>query len=180
MNSPETEIRNWIEQVVIGLNLCPFAKAPYDEGLFHTRFSEINNPSLFTSTFLDYIKYINDQDPAKWSNGVLVFSNLQIDYLNFLDLVDLGNDILVELMLEDEFQLVCFHPNFQFAETDYESKANFVNRSPYPLIHILRSYEVEFAVKNIKQGEDISFNNEKLLNSISDEDLKKLFPWCFS
>ena len=85
----------------------------------------------------------------------------------------------LEKFIEDEsldIQIVCFHPEFKFESLEDEDRANFVNRSPFPMIHILRKSEVQRAAQ-IKGGENISFINEKKLKSMSVEEFKKVFSY---
>ncbi|MBY0413322.1 MAG: DUF1415 domain-containing protein, partial [Bdellovibrionales bacterium] len=97
------------------------------------------------------------------------------DFLEFNDFVGDLEGLIEEANLSDVFQLVAFHPKFVFEKTDFSERGNLVNRSPYPTLHILRSEEIARALKNPKDGEIISFNNDQKLNEMSEEEIDKLF-----
>lgn len=172
-------IRTWVNDVVIGLNLCPFAKSVFESKLI--RFSET---SLITENgsgdfFLDELAIIQNADPKEISTSILSFNKWDISFYDFNDFVGWAESILEEVGLDEQFQLVIFHPHFHFENLELNDRANLVNKSPVPVIHILRTLEVEMSLKEIKDGEGLSFINQAKLEALSDEEIKRYFPYLF-
>lgn len=165
----------WLENIVIGLDLCPFARIPFEEGRIRIIESAVLEEEEQLAVFLDELENLNISDPQEISTTLIVLPKANPDFLLFNDFVGDLEAMLEEVELDDVFQLVVFHPEFIFEETDFSDKGNLVNRSPYPIIQILRSEEIFKAIKNPKEGEAISFNNYKKLHALSDEALESLF-----
>jgi hypothetical protein len=166
-------VEQWLEKIIIGLNLCPFAKKPYLANSIRIQNTQTNDENEMIQFFLDELDYI--QNNKSLSTSLVVFQNASLDFLNFYDLFSLMEDLIEQLKLQHEFQVVCFHPQFIFENTEPDKRINVVNRSPYPLIHILRSIEIENALNSPEEGEKISFSNEKLLDSMSDAEFQTHF-----
>lgn len=165
----------WIKEVIIGLNLCPFAKLPFESGKIRTSISDVTDDDKMFEFFLDELEII--QAKIEISNSLVCFSKYNDSFEQFYDFVNHCEHLLVKLNLDHLFQLVCFHPNFKFANSENSQRVNLVNSSPCPLIHILRTNEVENATKSISDPETITNNNEIKLTSLSNENVEKFFPW---
>lgn len=174
MNSIET-IKTWLEKTIISLNLCPFAKAPYEAGKMF--FSESNFPftdsKSNTILFLDELEKLNMH--PELSNGLIIFPNAPKDFLEFYDFFCLCEDLLAELNMEKEFQIVCFHPAFRFGGMQGDERINAVNQSPLACIHLLRSKEVFDALDSPDKGLKINLANEKAIESLSDKEFLNHF-----
>ncbi len=176
-NSTIDTIKQWLEKTIIGLNLCPFANGPYKAGTIRINETAAKNEKEQVDFFLDELSLI--QSTKTINTSLIIFKNGHRNFKNFYNLTTLFEDLLDQLKLTEEFQVVCFHPKFIFENELTEAKVNFVNRSPYPLVHILRSIDIEQAINSPKEGEQISFNNEKTLNSLSDAEFLEHFPSTF-
>lgn len=170
-------IEKWLRKTIIGLNLCPFAKRPFENNQIRLISTESTDDESQVKFFLDEISIL--QTNKKISTSLLIFENASKDFQNFYDLSGLFEDLIEQLQLSQEFQIVCFHPKFVFEKTDHNARVNYVNRSPLPLIHIIRSFEVESALSSPQEGEQISFNNEKTLSNLSDDEFLQHFPPTF-
>ena len=168
-------IKDWIENVIVGLNLCPFAKIPFQKNQIRISIESDTNLDKCFTFLLDEIDIIYKSKPSIISNSIVVFDKLEISFRDFYDFVLDCEEVLLDLNLSKKFQLVCFHPDFQFEKVNKSDKINLVNSSPYPLIHILRSDEVENAISSLDAGININLGNEKKLNSMNDKELSKLF-----
>ncbi len=142
----------WINTFVIKHNLCPFAKQPYEAKLLDYHVVEHSDPELILGDFHKYVTSIAAVDPSQVSNAFFILNDVNLGFLEYLDLFDLAQVVLEDIALDDLFQLVSFHPQYQFSGTSLDHPSNFANRSPYPMIHVLRVDEVE---KAIETGEDI-------------------------
>ena len=179
-NNVQKEITKWLEEVIIGLNLCPFAKAPFEQDLIRISSSNETSEEEQVKFFLDELDLLQKTPSKDLSTSLIVFESFKGNFLDFNDFSGLLEDLLLQLKLEEDFQLVAFHPEFYFNGLKPDDKANLVNRSPYPLIHLLRSEEIAQVTTSETMGETISYNNEKTLNNLTDEQLKKLYPKQFS
>ena len=165
----------WLEKIVIGLDLCPFARIPFEKGLIRVVECEENGEEEQLGFFLEELELLNQTEATDVSTTIIVYPNASPNFIAFNDFVGDLESMLEEVELTSVFQLVAFHPQFVFEGMDPEERGNLVNRSPYPTLHILRSNEVARALKNPKEGEEISFRNDKKLNDLSRESLDLLF-----
>ena len=165
----------WLEHIVIGLDLCPFARIPFEKGLI--RVVECENPDEDEQMvfFLEELDFLNQAKGDVVATTIIAYPNASSVFITFNDIVGELESMLEEADLLDTFQLVAFHPKFTFVDTDFNHRGNFVNRSPFPVLHILRSEEITKAMKNPKDGEVISFNNDKKLHELSSEAINQLF-----
>lgn len=162
----------WVEKFIIGENICPFAKRPWEAGKWEiVDFQERDFEKLLT-TCETYIKEFNKKN---LDTSLIVTSAYKGDFYDYLDLTSMLEGALKNFGLQDEMQLVAFHPEFCFEGEQMDSRANFVNRSPYPLIHLLRSAEMNRIVDKhgVAIGEEISLANGEFLNSLSEEEFQR-------
>ena len=165
----------WLETIVIGLNLCPFAKIPLDSGQIRLVECTDDSEDEQMSFFLEELEILNQVEPDDINTTLIVYPNASEDFVSFNDFVGELEEMLEEAELSDVFQLVAFHPKFFFGHLPPEHLGNLVNRAPYPTLHILRSDEVARALKHPKEGEMISFANDKKLHDLSIETINQLF-----
>ncbi len=167
----------WLEEVVIGLELCPFAKNPYQNGLVRLIENESTLESDQLSFFLDELEHLQQTPNRELSTTLIVFVNDKNDFEDFNDFVGLCEDMMIESGLEEHFQLVVFHPEFVFEGKDSNHRANWIGRSPYPTVHILRNAEIEMALSGNTDLVSISDRNEEKLSKLSDQDFEKIFNY---
>lgn len=165
----------WLEKIVIGLDLCPFARIPYELGLVRTVECLEDGEEEMLASFLEELERLNDTDARELSTTLIVYPNGPVSFLNFNDFVMDLEGMLEEADLSEVFQLVAFHPQFVFDDTDFEEVGNLVNRAPFPILQIIRAEEIMNAMKNPKDGEAISMRNDKKLNALSTEARDSLF-----
>lgn len=177
MQNSQEILKKWLEKTVIELNLCPFAKKPYESG--HLKIS-VDDSINFEKAFDSFIKEIESLNShSEYRTILLGFNQLHCTFYELNDFVGHLEYTLEENNLDHYFQLVCFHPEFHFADTDKDARANLVNRSPMPLIHILLKEDVEKAVHSIQAGENISYQNEQTLEELTQEQIKEFFWYLF-
>lgn len=165
----------WLKEIIIGLDLCPFAKTPFNKGLIRLIDCEHIIESEQISFFLDELDHLQKKTISELSTTLIVFSKDKNDFFEFNDFVGLCEEVLKAAKLEEHFQLVVFHPEFQLEGKDSNERVNWIGRSPYPTIHILRNAEIESAQENHPDVLGIPARNESKLFSLSGEELKKLF-----
>tara|TARA_Y100000780_G_scaffold166498_1_gene151399 strand:- start:100051 stop:100572 length:522 start_codon:yes stop_codon:yes gene_type:complete len=171
MNKYIESTHRWLKEVVVGKNLCPFAKAPLENKSIEI----VSCPnSNLIDTFANELEKLNE---GKFETTLIVLedkSTFEEFYNNFTSL----EDMLEDNGLDQHFQLVAFHPKFVFQGLKPDDLANFVNRSPYPTVHILKRSSFDQLDLNENTGEEISFANERLLKSLPKEEFQRLFPWA--
>lgn len=160
-------VDRWLREFIIKFNICPFAKTPYEHGqvrLSATLAQEFEEQLLF------FAKELEKCEKTPGPTTLAIFAHGSEDFESFLDFVAaceaLRDDLKSDLRLKQQYQLIAFHPKFKFEGADEEARANWVNRSPYPLIHILSEEQIAKAVSDPHEGERISMRNEEKLNSL--------------
>jgi hypothetical protein len=141
------DMRRWLERAVIGLNLCPFAKAVHVKGQIRWRVSEAIDAAGVIDDLGEELNVIVASDPQLHDTTLLVVPGGLADFLDFDDVVARGERLLRKRGLEGEIQLASFHPRFQFAGTEVDDITNYTNRSPYPTLHLLREASIDRAVE---------------------------------
>ncbi len=168
-------ITYWLEEIVIGLNLCPFAKQPYKNGLVRVVISEAIDEHEQITFFLNELQHLQNEPSSKISTTIIAYTRENKNFQDFNNFVGILENLLIQSGLEEHFQLVAFHPQFQFDEIELTSPANWVGRSPYPIVHLLRNSEIEMALANNLNMEQIPMLNEEKLRALSQEELSKIF-----
>ena len=151
------QTKQWLSQIIIGLNFCPFAKKEFVNQSIHYHLSEKAQLKPALVEFLAQCHYLNDNPDIETS--LLIYSDGFRDFNRFLDLVDDSNDLIVEHGFEGVFQIATFHPEYCFADADYDDASNYTNRSPYPTLHLIREQSMERVLSVYKNPEAIPDNN---------------------
>jgi hypothetical protein len=156
----------WLERAVIGLNLCPFAKAVYVKGQVHCTVSQATNLEALRDDLLQALKDLVAHEPAERDTTLLIIQNLLQDFVDYNDFLNVADDCLLALDLEGEIQIASFHPQYQFAGTDEDDITNFTNRSPHPTLHLIREASIDRAVAAFPDAEDIFEANMATMNQL--------------
>ena len=172
--NPIQETRHWMEQAVIGLNLCPFAKAVHTKGQIRWVQSEAANTKALLGELVHELQLLAASDPEKIDTTLLVHPFVLGDFLDYNGFLDLADEVLCELGLEGELQIASFHPLYQFEGSESDDMANFSNRSPYPTLHLLREASVERAVESFPEAEAIYEHNIETLERLGIEGWRQL------
>ena len=140
------DTRAWLERAVIGLNLCPFAKAVHTGNRVRYRVSHARDEEALLADLGDELKALHAADPQVCETTLLVHPWVLNDFLDYNDFLDVADAAVDALGLTEEIQVASFHPHYQFADTRPEDIGNYSNRSPYPTLHLLRQASVDAAV----------------------------------
>lgn len=140
----EWSTRQWLEEVVIGLNLCPFARREYESQRIRFAICAEQNQEDLLLGFAQELERL-EREPAL-ETTLLIFPNALADFFDYLELLDMAQGWLDTQGLEGVYQLASFHPRYQFEGTAPNETSNFTNRSPWPMLHLLREASVEKAV----------------------------------
>ena len=146
MSDVETATREWIEKAVIGLNLCPFARAVYVKNQVRIVVSQARHLDAFLDDLDRELDLLVNTPAEEIDTTLLVHPTLFPDFEVFNDFLNVVDDVMAEHELEGVIQVAPFHPQFQFEGTEPDEVTNCTNRSPHPTLHLLREDSVERAV----------------------------------
>jgi len=163
------DTRNWLERAVIGLNLCPFAKAVHVKGQVHYAVSQATEPRQLLADLGTELDALIALEAQERETTLLMAPFCLADFLDFNDFLERAEKLVRKRGLEGVIQLASFHPRYQFANTDVEDIENFTNRSPYPTLHLLREDSIERAVEVFPEAEAIYEANIKTLRTLGPE-----------
>ena len=161
--------RNWLERAVIGLNLCPFAKAVHVKNQVHYAVSDATDPAQLLVELAGEVDALLALDAAVRETTLLIAPDCLDDFLDFNDFLAQAQSLIRKRGLEGVIQLASFHPAYQFAGTDAADVTNCTNRSPYPTLHLLRETSIERAVQAFPQAEAIYEANMDRLRRLGSE-----------
>lgn len=163
------QVSHWLSKIVIGLNLCPFAKAPFNKGQVKFIVTRADNDDALVQVLSDALNQLAETPVSETETTVLIVPNWLQSFDDYNQFLDLADDIIVANELEGILQVASFHPNYQFAETDADAAENYSNRSPFPLLHLLREDSVEKALESEQGADDIVQRNIATLNALGVE-----------
>lgn len=173
-----TETRAWVDRAVIGLNLCPFAKAPQAKGLVRYVLSDaVDTDALFTA-LCEELQTLAAAEPDEIETTLLVHPKVLTefdDYNDFLDMADAAVDVLG---LAEQFQIASFHPQYRFDGTAEDDLSNATNRSPYPMLQLLREHSVSAAVEAFPDPAHIYERNVATLEALGTAGWRDLQAAC--
>ena len=163
---PIADTRRWLERAVIGLNLCPFAKAVHAKGQVRWVLSDASTPDALLAELGEELAFLRDADPAEVDTTLIVHPQVLQDFLDYNDF--LGDaDALVEAMdLDGVLQVASFHPHYQFAGSGPDDIENYTNRAPWPTLHLLREDSVSRAVEAFPDPDVIVERNVETLQTL--------------
>ena len=164
----------WLERAVIGLNLCPFAKAVHVKQQIRYVVCRADEPGKLAETLVAELEYLDNSDPAVTDTTLLIHPFVFSDFLEYNDFLDVADAAIVKLGLEGELQIASFHPHYQFAGTEADDITNYTNRSPYPTLHLLREASVTRAVVAFPEAGDIYGKNIETLRELGKAGWDKL------
>lgn len=159
----------WLERAVIGLNLCPFAKAVHVKKQIRYVVSAATTQEALLEQLMSELRMLQDSDPVALDTTLLIHPYVLNDFLDFNDFLDTVDIALAEPEFGDEFQVASLHPHYQFAGTAPDDIENFTNRSPYPTLHLLREASVDRAVDAFPDADKIADTNIETLQKLGHE-----------
>ena len=167
--------RLWLERSVIGLNLCPFAESVYRADRVRFRVSEQRSASALLDDLRAELRELQAADPLRCETTLLIHPWVLTDFIEYNDFLDVCETTIVELDLEGELQVASFHPQYRFAGTQSEDIENYTNRSPYPMLHLLRETSIERAVAAVPDTGEIYRRNIRTLRDLGHAGWQRLW-----
>ncbi len=184
MTTPDSDTvtehtRQWLEKAVIGLNLCPFAKAPHVKNLVRISVSQARHLDGFLEDLDRELQLLGDTPADELETTLLVHPTLFPDFDTFNQMLDIADAAVVDNGLEGIVQIAPFHPDFQFEGTDSDDIGNYTNRSSYPTLHLIREDSIAKAAQAFPDASAIFERNIALLEKMGHEGWDKLdIPRC--
>jgi hypothetical protein len=151
--------RRWVERAVIGLGLCPFAESVYRGERVRFRLSEQRSAAGLLEDLRAELEFLHTADAQQCETTLLIHPWALNDFIEFNDFLQICDDTVAALDLEGEIQVASFHPQYQFAGTRADDIENHTNRSPYPILHLLRESSVERVLAAFPDPDSIYENN---------------------
>ncbi|MFY8104973.1 MAG: DUF1415 domain-containing protein [Ramlibacter sp.] len=160
------DTRRWLERAVIGLNLCPFAKAVHVKGQVHYAVSAATGWNELLADLAHELEALLAHDAGVRETTLLMAPRTLADFFEFTGFLAEADRLLQQRGLEGTIQLASFHPHYQFAGTGVDDITNFTNRAPYPTLHLLREDSIERAVQSFPDAADIYETNMATLRRL--------------
>ena len=172
---PIAATRQWLERAVIGLNLCPFAKAVYVKQRVRFVLSDASTPEALLEQLAEELLLLRDTPAEEIDTTLIVHPDVLQDFIDYNDFLDNADAAVEALDLEGVLQVASFHPAYQFAGTAPDDIGNYSNRSLYPTLHLLREDSVSRAVEAFPEADSIVDRNVETLQRLGVEGWRKLF-----
>lgn len=170
----EADIRRWIEKAVIGLNLCPFAKAAYVKQQVRIVVSDASTESALLEQLGEELLLLRDTPADTTDTTLLVHPQALTDFLDYNDFLENADALVESLGLEGTLQVASFHPQYQFAGTNVDDAENLTNRAPWPVLHLLREESIDRAVAAYPDPDAIVERNIATVTALGVEGYRKL------
>ncbi len=161
--------REWLEKAVIGLGLCPFAKAVHVKKQVRYVVSGATTPDALLEDLLAELRHLQNIDPLVTDTTLLIHPYVLTDFLDYNDFLDTVDIATSEPEFGDAFQVASLHPQYQFAGTEVDDIENYSNRAPYPTLHLLREDSVDKAVDAFPDADLIADHNIEMLKKLGHE-----------
>ena len=163
--------KEWLEKIVIGLNLCPFAKAVHVKNQIRYVVSTAGNSDALLADLKSELRSLDGADPEQIESTLLIHPDVLTDFVEYNNFLSVCDSAIEELELDGIIQVASFHPQYQFADTKIDDVSNYTNRSPYPTLHLLREASVTRAVESFAGVAGIYEKNIATLQKLGKEKL---------
>ncbi len=167
--------RDWLARAVIGLNLCPFAKAVQVKDQVRYVVSDATDEEALLADLLHELESLYDADPEQVETTLLIHPYVLTDFLDYNQFLEVADAAVSELEMDGEIQVASFHPDYQFADSGPNDIENFSNRAPYPTLHLLRETSIARAVAAFPDAASIYERNIETLRRLGHAGWKRLW-----
>ncbi|HHT00583.1 MAG TPA: DUF1415 domain-containing protein [Thiomicrospira sp.] len=173
------EVNQWLDKVVIGLNLCPFASRPYQQKQIRFTVSQCNTQACLLEDLQNELILLAETKAESIETTLVIVPNMLDDFYDYNDFLEYVDALIEDNEWQGIFQVATFHPNYQFAGTEPEDAENLTNRAPYPILHLLREESLEKAIAHYPHPEQIPENNIETVSNLTLEQKISLFAHTF-
>jgi hypothetical protein len=169
-------VQNWLKTIIIGYNFCPFAQPEFEQNRIYYCIDNRLSLKKNAKTLINEAQRL-DNNPDIETTLLIYTSNFK-DFDDFLDYLELANYLLNNQGYEGIYQLASFHPNYCFANSDDHDPANYTNRSPYPILHLIRESSIERALQFYPHPDKIPERNIALTRELGLAKMQALLVAC--
>lgn len=171
----ESQVWQWLDKAVIGLNLCPFAKKPRANNQIKLAISTSNNSNDLINDLLTELAFL-DKTPAETTDTtVIVITEFLQDFTDYLQVLDVADMLIDQMGYRGKYQLASFHPQYQFDGTETADAENLTNTAPYPMLHLIREDSMEKVLAKYPNPDSIPVNNIKTVESLTEEQIEEVY-----
>ncbi|PFG09640.1 DUF1415 domain-containing protein [Marinobacter sp. LV10MA510-1] len=168
--------RHWVDTVVVGLNFCPFAKRELVKDSVRFTVCEATNEVELLQCLQQELQRMDDEPDLETT--LLIHPHALDDFMRYNEFLEQANGLLAVLEREGVYQVASFHPHYQFAGTGLDDAENYTNRSPYPMLHLLREASLEVAIDHYPNVDDIPERNIELTQKLGVQKMRALLASC--
>lgn len=172
-------VEQWLNDVVIGLNLCPFAAKPQRNKQIKIFVSHAENEEALLEDILTQLMELDSTQPTELETTLVAVPNMLTDFYEYNLFIDWVEALIRQQDWEGTFQLATFHPDYCFGGAQPEDAENLTNRSPVPVFHLIREESMEKVLKHYPNPEAIPDTNIARVESLTEQERRKLFPYLF-
>jgi hypothetical protein len=179
LNSDELvslQTQNWVKKFIVALNVCPFAKREVERDSIRLSIVRSKKSNVALEELMAEITWLDENPETETS--LVVFPTMFSDFHDYLDFVFMTEDLMVEQGCEGVYQVATFHPDYCFDGVDQDDVSNYTNRSPYPMIHLLREASVEKAIEFYGDTSGIPDDNIALMNTMGQQKVENILQSC--
>lgn len=171
-------VRNWVETLVVGMNLCPFAKRELVKNRVRFVVTAATTEEQLLQVLRAELELLNTDSAIETT--LLIHPDVLQNFYDFNDFLHDADSLLVEMEEEGIYQIASFHPDYQFGGTSPRDAENYTNRSPYPVLHLLREDSLERVIADYPNVDDIPQRNIELMNELGRDKLQALLKSCLN
>ncbi|WP_150466151.1 DUF1415 domain-containing protein [Francisella sp. SYW-2] len=171
-----TATQNWVKTFVVGMNLCPFAKREVVKNRVRYFVSQATNIEQLLAEVQAELELL--ESDTNIETTLVIHPYILQDFYDYNDFLYDADNLLIDMSLEGVYQIASFHPDYQFEGVDLDDVENYTNRSPYPMLHLIREESLEKAIANYPNPDDIPQRNIDLMNKLGIDKVKALLKSC--
>ena len=170
-------VRRWVETVVVDMNICPFAKRELVKNRVRFAVTQAITEGQLLKALQTELELLSREPTIETT--LLIHPDVLHDFYDYNQFLSYAEGLLVQIKLEGVYQIASFHPDYQFADTEPADAENYTNRSPYPMLHLIREESLERAIAAYPDVDKIPLRNTELMNTLGEDKLQKLLQACF-
>ena len=174
------QTRCWLENVVLKHNLCPFAHKPFKAGQIRLTVTDSARPEFLLEDLQQELELLRSTPVEQIETTLLIHPNTLENFLDYNDFLDIVEHLLSEEGYEGEFQVASFHPEYQFADTEADDAENYTNRSPWPMLHLIREASLEQAIAHYPDVDNIPERNIQTMNKLGTAQHQSVLAQCLA
>ena len=179
MQSIEQSVQRWLQDVVIGLNLCPFAAGPQRGQQIRMAVSAACTEQQLLQDLHAELLLLDDTKPETLETTLLIVADMLTGFAHYNQFLNQADALLQHYNWQGVYQIASFHPHYRFAGTSSDDAQNLTNRSPYPILHILREASIDQALQNYRSPEQIPDKNICKVRNLTLNERRKCFPYLY-